>query len=499
MRTRTGQAGQAAVLAALCMFTMIVFVALATNVGSLSSDRMRLQNTADAAALAGAYTQAGRMNQISQLNANIAYTAWYCRLRLTKRLGGETKIWNQCLYEPMGGDFPFDPPFGPGVDGPGEGPRRAVCHWRGGAPTGPRYDPDAEQLIDWCRQTMNGYRAQIAGINNYATNYRRPTPVSSGGGVRRAAYLTADANFFKSGGDEMQASQRTHIYDNVGSNTQEAFSPTWRDDGRYLPETVPRFLMPVSRSGDADLTDLDWIPSMVDLDIGVTSFRYFVTWCDSQFMNPPICTSLDAPRAIIPNSTEGKSLYSWYGKRTWPSPSGMGDVLYSVHFPVKVFGTPLKNFFDITDRPPSEGYFGATSMGGSDELSAYAVAKPYGGLIGPNRLIGDDRFDANWGSIPVQTSEPSSPVYGPASVQDLIAEGYFGASISVGPGGMSSTPQNQYSARLMGLGEEPMSDKGTGRLARPVELVGEAIRTRREPGRTDNLPPASGIDQYLLH
>lgn len=500
IRTDPGERGQAAVLSALCLFTLIVFMALATNLGALASDRVRVQNTADAAALAGAYAQAGRLNQISQINANIAYTAWYCRRRLTRALG-QVKVWKQCLYEPLGGDFPFDPPFGTGVDGPGQGFRPPVCHWAGGTPSGPMIDPDAEQLIDWCRQTMQGYRTQIAAIANWSTNYRPPTPVSPGGGVRRAAYLTADRNFFKSN-SEMVAHQRTYIYERIGSNTSQAYSPTWRDDGRFLPEDVPRFLIPTTRTGDADAEPPSFLPSLVDLEIARTSFKYFVTWCDSRAANPPACTNMDLPRTYNPNAVQGHTLYTWYGKRTWPSPSGGGDLLYSVFFPVKVFGTPEKRFFDAPDDPPqSQGWFGASSTGGSDELAAWAVAKPYGGLLGPNKLIGDDIFEAEWGEIPMNvTGGPSYPVYGAGSIQQLMEDGYFGATLSFGPGGVTAVPKNQYRARLMGLGEEPNSARGiAGNLGQPRELVGEAIGSRREPGRTDNLPPSGNIEEYLLH
>jgi hypothetical protein len=71
IRNRAGQRGQAAVLSALCLFSMVVFLALATNAGILVNDRIRIQNTADLSAYAGAFEQARTMNQVADINSRI--------------------------------------------------------------------------------------------------------------------------------------------------------------------------------------------------------------------------------------------------------------------------------------------------------------------------------------------------------------------------------------------------------------------------------------------
>jgi len=68
---RNSQSGQAAVLAMLCLFTLLVFVAMAANTGSLVSDRTRWQNTIDATAYSGAFEQARVLNKLTEINKEI--------------------------------------------------------------------------------------------------------------------------------------------------------------------------------------------------------------------------------------------------------------------------------------------------------------------------------------------------------------------------------------------------------------------------------------------
>ena len=80
---RTVQSGQAAVLIALCLFSMVVFLAMATNMGILVSDRIRMQNAADLAAYAGAFEQARILNRLTELNRRIFNVAAMTRKQLT--------------------------------------------------------------------------------------------------------------------------------------------------------------------------------------------------------------------------------------------------------------------------------------------------------------------------------------------------------------------------------------------------------------------------------
>ena len=68
---RDSQNGQAAVLAMLCLFTLLVFVAMAANTGSLVSDRTRWQNTIDATSYSGAFEQARVLNKLTEINKEI--------------------------------------------------------------------------------------------------------------------------------------------------------------------------------------------------------------------------------------------------------------------------------------------------------------------------------------------------------------------------------------------------------------------------------------------
>ncbi len=90
MWQRGDEAGQAAVLAALCLFTCVVFLALASNTGILVNDRLRMQNTADLSAYAGALEQARSLNEMAQTNLEIWQTINECRHVLA------TTNWTQC-------------------------------------------------------------------------------------------------------------------------------------------------------------------------------------------------------------------------------------------------------------------------------------------------------------------------------------------------------------------------------------------------------------------
>jgi hypothetical protein len=77
------ESGQAAVLIALSLFTMVVFLALATNMGIVVNDRIRMQNTADLAAYAGAFEQARSLNRLVHINKRLYATAYNVRAVLT--------------------------------------------------------------------------------------------------------------------------------------------------------------------------------------------------------------------------------------------------------------------------------------------------------------------------------------------------------------------------------------------------------------------------------
>jgi len=77
------RAGQAAVLIALTLFSLVIFLAMATNVGILVNDKIRIQNAADMAAYGAAYKEAQQLNKLVQINKQILEVARRCRQTLT--------------------------------------------------------------------------------------------------------------------------------------------------------------------------------------------------------------------------------------------------------------------------------------------------------------------------------------------------------------------------------------------------------------------------------
>jgi Flp pilus assembly protein TadG len=74
-----GRRGQAAVFVALCLMGLLLVVAFSTNIGVLVNDRIRMQETADLATYAAAYSEADSLNDLTKLNQGIAAAAKECR------------------------------------------------------------------------------------------------------------------------------------------------------------------------------------------------------------------------------------------------------------------------------------------------------------------------------------------------------------------------------------------------------------------------------------
>ena len=93
LRRAPARAGQAAVMVALTLFSLVVFMAMATNMGILVNDRVRMQNAADLAAYGAAYREAQQLNRLVQINREIAEEVQTCRDSLT------STIWtgSECL------------------------------------------------------------------------------------------------------------------------------------------------------------------------------------------------------------------------------------------------------------------------------------------------------------------------------------------------------------------------------------------------------------------
>lgn len=84
-----GRRGQAAVLVALVLFAMLLLVALATNIGIVVNDKIRMQTTADLSTYAAAYSEAASLNEMVNYNKEIVDAVQECRRILgTGNAGG---------------------------------------------------------------------------------------------------------------------------------------------------------------------------------------------------------------------------------------------------------------------------------------------------------------------------------------------------------------------------------------------------------------------------
>jgi len=152
------QSGQAAVLSALALFSMVVFLAMATNAGILVNDRIRMQDTADLTAYAGAFEQARQMNIMAELNSEI-----YAAVQRTRT------VLN----------------YGPSYLGVGEAPDEApIFYWRQPACSCLDYSPSAESYIRQSQRQLDNMVTTIEVVNRLA-------PTSA----RKAATYTASENF----------------------------------------------------------------------------------------------------------------------------------------------------------------------------------------------------------------------------------------------------------------------------------------------------------------
>lgn len=82
--TRRLRRGQAAVMIAMSLFAVMLILAMATNIGMLVNDRVRMQTTADLSTYAVAYSQAASLNEISAANEQIADVVKDCRRQLER-------------------------------------------------------------------------------------------------------------------------------------------------------------------------------------------------------------------------------------------------------------------------------------------------------------------------------------------------------------------------------------------------------------------------------
>ncbi len=375
-RKRATESGQAAVLIALCLFSMVVFLAMATNMGILVNDRIRMQNAADLAAYAGAFEQARILNRLTQLNRRIFNVAAMTRKQLTCR---DLPDLDEAIHYESTIDCD-------------RGTRTLVALGCNRPPRGPEAYIKAQVA-----------RMKIDAAMFMALNHRGK------GSPNRAARFTAIRNF-----------------PGLGRPRHHSFYD-WMD-GSPTSKLPPKPLIKVERAQ--------------------TTFHY------AQWYRRGQCSFCPAWKRVgfiwIPINIGGCIfVYPSGPHKTWFYKSPPGP---NVFFPVRVNGVPKKGFLDI--RNLRGGYFGGDAqrgvIRGTDELWAFAVAKPYGGFIGPS----DGQGEAHSVTFKFWIKRKTATVY------DWDSFNRNGVGAKFFP---------TYRARMAGLQERMMAPEG-GPL-KPIQLM----------------------------
>lgn len=285
---RRSRRGQAAVLIALCLFSLVIFLALATNMGMLVNDKIRMQNAADLAAYGAAYKEAQRLNALVEKNRLIVDKVEECRDNLT------AQPWdNECSCEA-------------------------------------RSDL-AEEYIQLCRGEIEFL------ANDFLLDARWNQTVQPALAVGMA---TMEANI------PGLSNTGSQMFQGPGAASQE---------GVYQAEGT-------------DLSGGVSLPSIANYSRAVSNFNYPVLL---------LCRTAVGcvPAGIVP-SAQTHELRSWYFK---------DDADPDIWVLAEARGTMRAAYLDIAYSAAGSdgGYFGASSTGGTDQMVAMAIAKPFGGSVGP--------------------------------------------------------------------------------------------------------------------
>jgi hypothetical protein len=294
---RRSREGQAAVLIALVTFSLVIFLALATNVGILVNDRIRMQNAADLGAYAAAYKEAQLLNVMVKKNEEILRRSEECRRLLTEVV----PVWTGeiCLCEPI--NF------------------------------------DAEALIDDCEDWIDDAAENFMDAANWTASVQP---------ALEAGKKTMGANI-----KDLERNSGTKMFDGSNSSSmQGAFQAV--KDGPISGRTV-----------DA-IANYEQVPD--------TLFNYRVL-----VMCPYGPSGSCIPWGIQPS--DPREVASWFIK------DGRDPDIWVMS---QAAGTMASQYLDIaySSGGSDGGYFGGSSTGEQDTMYAIAVAKPYGGSVGPTRV-----------------------------------------------------------------------------------------------------------------
>jgi hypothetical protein len=306
------RSGQAAVLIALSMFSLVIFLAFATNMGILVNDKIRIQNAADMGAYSAAYREAQVLNRLTLINKEILNEAKRCRQVL------ESRIWQ-------------------GVP--------CACQ---------AIAPDGDALIDGCESRIRSLGQQFV----------------------------AEAEYTASVGSALQAGRAA-----MNANVPDLADTT----GSHFFETSPA--SPTSQGSGVTQSQAT-ITSFVQLQ---SQFDYFVQ--PSCACMAGCCFQPQVPR-ITPIS------FGTY----FMKPDAEPDVWVMS----EASGAMKSSYLDIAYNPNGAdgGYFGGSSSGSDDVMTAVSIAKPFDGSVGPTFAYtsydGSSRLDGfaagNLAGSPIQYS-----------------------------------------------------------------------------------------------
>ena len=173
MGGRRARAGQMAVVMALVLFTLVIFMAFATNMGILVNDRIRMQNAVDLGAYSGAHTQAQALNRMAYLNDEIIVELQKCRKVLEDQ------------YPIMADPCQCNPPMNRVAEDWIEGCQEVVADLESQFRVTASYLETTSKAMNAARATMNANLANLADAANADTHFFNNT---SGSATRLGVY-----------------------------------------------------------------------------------------------------------------------------------------------------------------------------------------------------------------------------------------------------------------------------------------------------------------------
>lgn len=387
-RETSAQRGQAAVLVALSLFCMVIFLALATNVGIVVNDRIRMQNAADLAAYAGAFEEARALNRMTEINRRIIMAADDIRKHLT------------CPT------IPTDPTEIVSLE--------SECD-KNGHRVWPMLFCD--QKVPKAILKVGQIRMDLLADMFMVENMRAIQP------AMRAARATVDANFHGTARPTKSSFYEWHKN-----------SPTFR-----------------------------LLDPMIKVERAKTTFTYAM-WRWAGQCGCPTFKPFPIPNIKGCLDVFNEELDTWFYKAN-PGPT--------VYFPVRANGTPQKEFLDFGEGRKSF-FEGRRLINSIDGIWTFAVAKPFGGNIGPRNDQNGELQRIHW---KILLAHKTTNGYDYDSFED---------------GGTWDKFVPKYRARMSGLQDNMKVDETGGGSMRPLDLM------KIDLWRASRAIP-SKIEKYVLH